>query len=52
MTTHDATDPWTACDCWYCTAQRILWREKAGERRQAERRGSEADRRIPHEQQP
>ena len=30
MTTHDATDPWTACDCWYCTAQRILYAQVNG----------------------
>ena len=48
LTTHDDADPWTDCDCWYCTAQRIIWREGAGNRRQIERRGSAEDRRTQH----
>jgi hypothetical protein len=60
MTTHTDDDPWTDCGCWHCTAQRIIWREGAGNRRQGERRAigwdfgvnphnrSGAERRTPH----
>ena len=51
MSDHDNADPWTDCDCWYCTAQRIIWREGEGNRRQSDRRGSEVDRRTRHEEE-